>query len=149
MQISQEHRQEKIKELIENFTLSDQKEIVELLHSKFQIRSNQAVISRDLRKLGVIKKQVGKQLVYQLPSFDVQTEILKLGIVGMSHNESMIVIKTRPGLAAVLGDFIDDHLDDEILGCIAGENTVFVSPKSVLNIEELFITISKKLHFKP
>jgi len=46
-----------------------------------------------------VKKIRNDVLVYELPGIDIQTEILKLALVDIIHNEAMIVIKTQPGLA--------------------------------------------------
>ena len=143
-----ENRQKAIKELIQKTTISDQKQLVELLNEQYDIKTNQAVVSRDLRKLGVTKKIVNNTLFYEIPDTDAQTEILKLAIVDISYNESIIVIKTRPALAAFVGDFIDDQEDLEALGCLAGENTVFVPPLSIKNIHKTYEQLCEKLHFK-
>lgn len=142
------NRQDKIKQLIENEVLEDQKQIVDLLWERYQISTNQAVVSRDLRKLGVVKRAHEEGFCYELPNQDVESEILKLGISHMTFNEVMIVIKTRPGLAPFVGDCIDLYFSEEIAGCISGENTIFVSPRSIKGIESLFKKIASKLHFK-
>lgn len=141
-------RQNAIKKLVQKNAITDQHQLIELLDSEYGIDSNQAVISRDLRKLGVIKKTVKGVLVYELPDVDVNTEILRLALVNIEHNEAMIVIKTHPGLAAFVGDCIDQHTDLEVLGCLAGENVVFVTPKSIKNIHKTYLEVCEKLHFK-
>jgi transcriptional regulator of arginine metabolism len=42
----------------------------------------------------------------------------------------MIVIRTHPGSASLVGRYVDMTFSDEILGCIAGDDTVFVAPES-------------------
>jgi len=141
-------RQEAIKELVNKKAISDQKQLVELLMEDYGIETNQTVVSRDLRKLGVVKKMVNAVLVYEMPNIDIKTEILRLALVDISHNESMIVIKTHPGLAAFVGDCVDQHPDLELLGSLAGENVVFVAPKSIKNIHNTFKALCEKFHFK-
>lgn len=138
-------RQEKIAELIRCNNLSDQMQIVELLDKEFHIKTNQAQVSRDLRKLGVVKRQSSSGMFYELSSLDVHKEILKLSVMSIAFNESMIVIKTRAGLAAFVGDYLDENFSAEILGCIAGENTVFVTPTTACNIEQLHDQIKSQL----
>lgn len=144
---STEYRQAKIKELLASELITDQNRLVELLKAE-GIETNQAVISRDFRKLGVIKKPRNDLMVYEVPDIDVQIEILKLGLVDVIHNETTIVIKTQPGLAAFVGDCLDQHPELDIIGCLAGENVVFVAPKSVKNIEKVCEAICKKFQFK-
>lgn len=142
-------RQTKIKELIQKEVLSDQQKIVELLYERYRIETNQAVVSRDLRKLGVIKKPLKDgTLAYELPSIDVQTEILKLALVDITHNGVTIVIKTHPALADFVGDCLDSHPDLEIMGCLSGENVVFVAPSSVKDIDRICKNICHKFQFK-
>lgn len=147
-QYDSRQRQEKIRELLKRELISDQRKLVELLKKEYGIETNQTVISRDLRKLGVVKKMVKNVLAYEIPAVDITIEILKLALVDIIHNESTIVIKTHPALAAFVGDYLDSHSDLEIIGCIAGENVVFVSPTSVRDISRIYKTICEKLQFK-
>lgn len=142
------YRQERIKDLLKKEAISDQKALVELLKEVYGIQTNQTVVSRDLRKLGVIKKSVGEVMVYELPTVDIQTKILKLALVDMTHNETMIVLKTQPGLAAFVGDYLDQCTDLGIIGCLAGENVVFVIPASIKKMAEVCERISQRCQFK-
>jgi transcriptional regulator of arginine metabolism len=137
-------RQEAIKELVKQEQISDQKELVNRLKTRFGIVTNQAAVSRDIRQLGITKRA----LVYELPAIDIQTEILKLAIQNITHNETTIVITTYGGLAPFVGDCIDSHSDLPILGCLAGENAVFVTPRSINEIEATYQALCEKLYFK-
>lgn len=142
------NRMEAIKELIDKELISDQQMLLDRLNKIYQIETNQAAISRDLRKLGVVKKLQKGKMSYALPSVDVQAELLSLALVSIQHNEAMIVIKTHPALADFVGDCIDQHTDLDILGCISGENTVFVTPKSTKDIAKVSDELCKKFSFK-
>lgn len=141
-------RQQAIKELITENSISDQNQIVDLLKEKYSIETNQTIVSRDLRKLGVIKKMLNGIMVYKVAEDDVQAEIFRLALVGIDHNEAMIVIRTHPGLSAFVGDYLDQCSDLNILGCLAGENVVFVAPKKISELSETFDAICKKFHIK-
>ena len=123
-------RQEAIKELIQNHPIEDQETLVEMIKKKYGIEANQSIISRDLRQLGVSKHLVNNKMIYELKEHDASREILRLAIIDIEHNETLIVIKTLPGLADFVGDYLDMHEELPILGNIAGENTVFVAPKA-------------------
>lgn len=140
-------RQDAIKELLKEALISDQKSLLALLENKYGIVTNQTALSRDLRKLGVIKKEVNQKMVYSLPDFDVKTELLRLAILDIKYNEVMIVIKTQPGLASFVGDYIDQEANVDILGCLAGENVVFITCHSIKNILEIYENICQQLHF--
>ncbi|MCE5294436.1 MAG: hypothetical protein LLF94_07465 [Chlamydiales bacterium] len=141
-------RQQAIEQLLRQELITDQAQLVKLLHTRYSIETNQTVVSRDLHKLGVAKKRVKGELVYELPEGDILSEILKLAIIDIVHNESTIVIITQQALAAFVGDAIDALEDIDILGCIAGENTLFVTPKSVKQIEKTYLQLCQKLGFK-
>lgn len=141
-------RYDAIKELITKHHISDQLKLVELLKDHHNIDANQAVVSRDLRKLGIVKKMVNGSLCYEIPDLDVKTEILRLALVDISYNESTIVITTHPALADFVGDCVDQYDDLEVLGCLAGENVVFVAPKSIKQIKQVYERICEKFHFK-
>lgn len=141
-------RQKAIQELVKKIVISDQREVTALLKQYYAIEANQAVISRDFRKMGVVKKIVNGVLSYEMPDVDVSVEILRLALVDIDHNETMIVIKTHPGLADFVGDCIDQYEDLEVLGCLAGENVVFVAPKSIKNIHNIYEKVCEKFCFK-
>ena len=141
-------RQQFIKELIAEKAISDQKQIVDLLKEKYDIETNQTIVSRDLRKLGVIKKDINGAMVYEIADIDIQAEIFRLALVDIKHNEAMIVIKTQPGLSAFVGDYIDKCDDLNILGCLAGENIVFIVPETISELTNTYNAICKKFQIK-
>ncbi len=132
-------RQDAIRNLLSEEAISDQKQLVERLLAVYGISTNQAAVSRDLHKLGVVKRS----LVYELPTHDIKAEIFKLAVLKVEHNETTIVITTFPGLAAFVGDYLDHTEGLDILGCLAGENVVFVTPRSVKNIAATALSLQK------
>lgn len=145
---SAQKRKNAIVDLLKKVAVSDQNQLVELLKKYHGIETNQVTVSRDLRKLGVVKQFTNDTLIYNLPQTDIETEILRLALIDVSYNEVMIVIKTYPGLAAFVGDYIDQNQDLEVLGSLAGENTVFVVPKSIKKIKNIYDTLCENLNFK-
>lgn len=141
-------RQKATQELVKTITISDQKQLVTLLKKHYNIEANQAIVSRDLRKLGIVKKIINGTPAYEMNDVDVSAEILRLALIDIKYNESMIVIKTHPGLAAFIGDYVDQYNDLDVLGCLAGENVVFITPLSIKNIKKTYEKICKKFHFK-
>jgi transcriptional regulator of arginine metabolism len=139
-------RQIALQELVATHDIQDQAMFIELLHAKHGISTNQAVISRDLRKLGIHKRLRGTVMVYDVPQVDVMNEILRYALQSVHHNENMIVIKTVAGTAALVADYLDAQHDLAILATLAGENVVFVVPVSAKNIETLFLGISHRMN---
>ena len=103
---------------------------------------NQTKVSRLLRKLGVVKiKNEHGKMVYWLPKEPPPPELSSsiYGLVtSIAANESIVIIRTSPGAAQLIGRLLDYcNNDNEILGTIAGDNTIFIAPKSVSNIKKL------------
>jgi transcriptional regulator of arginine metabolism len=141
-------RKTAIQELIGTYAIEDQTTLSDLLKKHYNIETNQAAISRDLRSLGISKQLRGNAMVYALATIDVVTEILRYTVKSIDHNETMIVITTVPGTADFVGDFLDAHHDEHILGTLAGENVIFVVPRSIKNIAELVQQLSRRVKLK-
>ena len=93
----------------------------------------QATMSRDIRQLKIVKTHDSEGLyVYILPDMTMQeprlpTVLRNESLVEFSGN--LAVIKTRSGYAMGLASDIDDHAPEEILGTIAGDDTILVIPR--------------------
>lgn len=142
-------RKEAIQELIKAYPIENQEAIVELLKEKYGITTNQSIVSRDLRELNVTKRKLKDTLIYELQELNVHKEILRLGVVDVLHNETMIIVKTLPGLAPFVGDYLDTFEGIDLLATLAGENVVFITPLSIKNIDKVFEAICNLVHFKP
>jgi transcriptional regulator of arginine metabolism len=109
---------------------------------KFGYEINQTKVSRLLRKIGAIKVENEQgQTVYSLPrepappSMSTQIRDLILNIVA---NETLVVIFTNPGSASMVARLLDyNQITTEILGTIAGDDTIFVAPKTIKDIHKL------------
>jgi transcriptional regulator of arginine metabolism len=144
-------RKNAIKSLIKSEAIENQETLVKLLIERHGIITNQSIVSRDLHDLGVGKKKYKDTMIYELQSEEDDTNkaLLKKAVINIEHNENVIVITVMPGL----GDFIADYLDLEkerlnIIGTIAGENMIFVVPKTVKGITETCKKIAIFLYFK-
>jgi transcriptional regulator of arginine metabolism len=135
--------------LIKRHPIENQDMLVELLEQECHIETNQSVVSRDLRELGVVKHKHKERMIYQLSERDVMAEILHLAVLDVVHNESTIVVKTRGGFADYVGDYLDRCHELEILATLAGENVVFVAPKSTQYIQTIAQAVRQALYVKP
>lgn len=142
-----------LRALLQEREASTQEDICKSLEIKgYEV--NQSKISRLLRKVGATKiVNAKKQTVYSLPrepappSMDTTIQDL---IVDVAANETMIVIFTSPGSASMVARILDYlQISTEILGTIAGDDTVFVAPKSIKQIDKLYQEISKLLKNDP
>lgn len=116
--------------------------------SKQGYQLTQSTVSRALKKIGAVRvhSKTGSRYELQIknsgpPGFrGAMKELVTL----VCSNESQIVIRTRPGSAMFVAGFIDHYCDD-ILGTIAGDDTIFVAPKSVKNIRACENNVRKYL----
>lgn len=109
---------------------------------------NQSKVSRLLRKINAIKsKNAQGEMIYRLPHDVVPPSIttsLSELIIEIVCNETLIIIKTSPGSASLIARMIDDH-ECQVLGTLAGDDTIFIAPRSVKKIQETFRLLSSFL----
>ena len=138
-----------LKLLLTAQSVSTQQSLCRLLQDKgFDV--NQAKISRLLRKLGVLKiKDASGALIYRLPRDPVPPSAhssLQHLVTDIHMNESLIVIHTSPGSASLIARMLDHHQDElGILGVVAGDDTLFVAPRSVGQIDVVLARVSERL----
>jgi len=111
---------------------------------------NQSKISRLLRKINAIKtKNDQGAMVYCLPH-DVEAPPIHSSlselVIDIVANESMIIIKTSPGAASLLARVLDQK-KCQVLGTIAGDDTIFVAPESIQSIEQSLSLIRRQLGY--
>lgn len=141
-------RQRAIQELIKAYPVENQVQLVQLLKENYGIETNQSIVSRDLRELEVTKQKLKDTMIYELKEVNIDKEILRLGIIDITHNETLIAVHTLAGLAPFVGDFLDKHKDIGVLATLAGENIVFVAPQSIKTIQETFSKLCQLVYFK-
>ena len=133
---SKNNRLDAIKMIISSKEVGSQDELLqELTQEGFQL--TQATLSRDLKQLKVAKAaSMNGNYVYVLPNNTMYrrvtdphsaTEMLRSdGFRGIEFSGNMAVIRTRPGYASSVAYDIDTHNFDEILGTIAGDDTILL-----------------------
>ena len=132
---------------------STQEELADaLFKKKFEV--TQSTISRDLRKIGAVKAidQSGRT-VYRLPVLGEPAAVAQVnystGLRGLmldiAHNGAMIVIHTAPGSASLIARYLDRTKPNGILGTIAGDDTIFVAPRSMKQVTQTIKAIDDGL----
>ncbi|MFW6113937.1 MAG: arginine repressor [Actinomycetota bacterium] len=122
-----------IRELIEKDPPRSQVELVGRL-AGMGIDTNQSTVSRDLREMGVVRLPDGKGgLVYGLPgeqSGPAGESDLKRGmrefLVGSETSGTLVVLSTEPGNAHALAVILDRSRLEEVIGTVAGDDTILV-----------------------
>ena len=113
-------RQKKILNLIQARPVATQGELRNLLE-RAGVTATQSSVSRDLEELGVVKHQ-GR---YSIPR---SNGARGRGLLGLDMAaENLVVARTEPGLASAVAVEIDNASFKEIVGTLAGEDTIFVA----------------------
>lgn len=136
-------RQSKILELIESNEIETQEELAESLKG-VGIDVTQATVSRDIRELKLVKvsSRSGK---YKYASMDQNSEgtsdrlikIFKNSIISVNTAGHMLVIKTIPGAAQICASAVDSLGIEEIIGTIAGDDTIFIAVGSYDKVKDI------------
>lgn len=114
-------RLQKILELVRVRNITRQDEIVSLL-TELGFGVTQASVSRDLDELGIVKVDG----LYTLPALDKRKA--KLGVRSVeAAGDVLIVVKSEPGFASAAATQIDSAGMGEVVGTIAGDDTIFVA----------------------
>lgn len=126
-------RQSNILELINSQQIGTQEELTEMLEAKgFSV--NQSSVSRDLVELGIVKTNG----FYAVPT---KSNYANFGLLSLEiAGDNLIVAKTDTGFAAAVCVRIDNEKIPEIVGTIAGEDTIFIA---VRNQKEQRIVLKK------
>lgn len=144
-------RQRKILEIIEKNDIGTQEELVALLE-KEGLEITQATISRDIRELGITKVSIdGKTQRYvTVKSAESGMNnrllgVLRTGFVSMEMAGSILVIKTSAGMAMAVAASIDALRLNQIVGSIAGDDTIFCALRSAEDGEEVMARLAEQL----
>ncbi len=134
-----------LRKILESGKNSTQEELRDMLEAKGH-DVNQSTISRDLRKIGAIKGTDNKsRTVYRLSELSSESNFVgqSIGdlILNITHNDSMIVIQTSPGSASLVARHLDINRPADILGTIAGDDTIFVAPSKEHSIKQTILAI--------
>ena len=129
-------RHSKILELIETNAIETQGELAQKLkEAGFDV--TQATVSRDIRELKLTKISNGKgrQRYSAMTSIDTEASerlirVFREAVLKMDFSENIIVIKTLEGMGMAVAVALDNMQNDEIVGTIAGDNTVFCVVRS-------------------
>ncbi len=134
MKLSKRQRQHRIIQVIEQHAVISQAQLVELL-AEAEIHATQATVSRDLEEIGAVKvRAAGGESVYavpELPKDRVAPEehlrrVLGEWMVDVASSANVVVVRTPPGSAHVVASALDRAALTDIVGTVAGDDTIMV-----------------------
>ena len=139
----------KILELIAKYDIETQEELVEkLCDAGFNV--TQATVSRDIRTLHLYKQSTSdgrqKYCVNKRPDHELDSKykrVLKDGFISLDMAQNILVIKTVSGMAMAVAAAIDSMEFSEIVGTIAGDDTIMMAIRTVDDTVKLMDKIKK------
>ena len=135
-------RHRKILEIIKENIVDTQEELAELLKQDgFNV--TQATVSRDIKELALIKISVGNDRYrYSLPTEITVSEtrlrfMLKEFVLNYAASENILIVRTAPGNANAVASALDNAQWAEILGSVAGDDTILVVARKKEEIPDI------------
>lgn len=130
------NRQKKILEIVNRFHVETQDDLIDRLMTEgFMV--TQATVSRDIRELQLTKVLTNRGTYrYIAPKREDMAVGIKFNaalvdsIISVEYALNMVVIKTYPGLAQAVAAGVDNLTIAEVLGCVAGDDTIMVCTKN-------------------
>jgi transcriptional regulator of arginine metabolism len=132
--LTKNQRQHRITKLLESQAVTSQAQLVALLADE-GVDATQTTVSRDLDDLGAVKVRLpGGETAYALPELPVQQiapedhlrRVLGEWVVEVAHSGNLVVLRTPPGSAHVVGSALDRSGMEGLVGTVAGDDTVLV-----------------------
>lgn len=144
-------RQERILNFIKHNNISTQTELTQrLLNAGYNV--TQATVSRDLQELRVVKTVAENgQYKYELPkeeakNGDVRHEaVLRQCLVSVDYAVNIVVLKTMSGAAQAVAYALDMYVMEEVLGTIAGDDTIMLVTRTEQNARHVCSDLKKFL----
>ena len=146
--MKKQKRQEIIRELIRNNKIDTQEELSQRL-LKLGVSTTQATLSRDIRELGIIKNRYDDGNFYALFEYDDVldnpnfvsanmdlVEVFSAYILSVSRAAFIIIVHTGLGEADLLANAIDGANKQEVLGTIAGADTLLITCRDEASAEK-------------
>ena len=133
-----------IRELIMNSRIKTQIELTEILSAK-GYSTTQSNISRILKKLNTVKVvDDNKNTYYVIQSKPLEiSSWVKTLVNTIQDNGSVILIKTYSGAGQIIGQIIDERNLDNVLGCVAGDNSILVVVEDCSKINKVIAVLKE------
>ena len=134
MRLSRAARQHRIIQILEKSPVNSQQQLVDLL-AEAGVEATQATVSRDLEEIGAVKvRAAGGESVYAVPDLPKDRvapeehlrRVLGDWVVEVTSSMNLVVVRTPPGSAHVVASALDRAGLPEILGTVAGDDTILV-----------------------
>jgi transcriptional regulator of arginine metabolism len=133
---TKQQRQRAIRQLVSHGEMRTQEDLVDALRQQ-GIQVTQATVSRDIVELGLVRAAVGGRVIYTLPESVALSDpsISRRRLAGLlgelplvcGDASAFLVVRTSPGMANMLAITIDACAFPEIVGTVAGDDTILIA----------------------
>ena len=145
-------RQEKLLQIIAEESIETQEQLLQRLEA-WGIKSTQATISRDIKALHLIKEPTGRGTYRYAVSArrphlnfaDKLRNIFRECVLSVDSAQNIVVLKTMPGLANAAASALDGMENQDIVGSIAGDDTVFLVMRDTEDAFDLCMQMKEQL----
>ncbi len=151
MNPSKNLRQSRILQIIKQDSIETQEDLVDALKN-YNMDVTQATVSRDIKELGILKVATGhggqKYVPMSQSGEGASGRLMTIFIeatISVEATNSFVIIKTLPGMAQAAAAALDSMHLEQIIGSIAGDDTIFVatrSDKEALQLKSTLLSIS-------
>jgi len=149
-------RERRIREIIARHQVGTQEELAEALRRQ-GLAVTQATVSRDIKRLGLIKAPAkdgrARYVVPERPSpIDVLRRLrsaLAEYVLSVDAGEDLVVVHTLTGCASAVAEAIDETRWDEVVGTVAGDNTILVVPRRRAMRDRLLLRLRRLVEGHP
>lgn len=141
-----DRRRDAVARIVRARRIGTQEELLEAL-AREGFSATQATLSRDLTRLGARRVSRADGAFYEVegPAAADPLAALRGLVVGIEGNASLVVVRTAAGAASAVARAVDDARLPEVLGTIAGDDTIFVAPAGSLRPRALAVRLGALL----
>jgi transcriptional regulator of arginine metabolism len=134
MRLTKTQRQHRVSQILEKEGVTSQAELVKMLKDE-GVDATQVTVSRDLEDLGAVKvRRPGGALVYALPAAPNERpapelhlrRVLGEWVADVTSSGNLVIVRTPPGCAHVVASALDRAGLADVVGTVAGDDTVLV-----------------------
>ena len=147
--MTKSQRQHVLVRLLGQQAVYSQTQLVDLLAAE-GIVATQATVSRDLEDVGAVKvRDSSGDSVYAIPEYPIERvappdhlrRVLGEWVVEVTASHNLVVLRTPPGSAPVVGSAVDRASLDGVIGTVAGDDTLFVVAAATTTGDEVAATL--------
>ena len=147
-----EERQEQLLQIIADEVIETQEQLLERLQAQ-GFKCTQATISRDIKELHLVKEPMGKgRYRYALYAHRVKlnfadrlSTIFRESVLSVDYAQNQVVLRTMPGLAQGAASALDGMEIADMLGCLAGDDTVLIVMRNMESAADFTTAIKEML----